>query len=493
MFDERGDEVGPGGGGYLVLKRPWPAMLRGIFGDDARYRETYWSRYENVYFAGDGARIDRDGDFWLLGRVDDVMNVSGHRISTIEVESALVDHHDVAEAAVCSRKDAITGEAIVAYVTLKSGRERLGREARGAAQPRRREDRSDREAGEHRLHARSCRRRAAARSCAGCSATWPRTASSATRRRSPTRRWWRRSSTAPPTAPATRLDSPVAVGTILGRMESLETTSLMTIGRFSRLTGLTVKALRHYDELGLLRPAAVDPATGYRSYSSAQVAVAEAIRTLRRLELPLDDISSLLATDDPAAVRRVLVDHQRRTAHRAAELNVILQGLQPLIDGKETVMGTPAEALDAEAERRLGVDLFNKTWTLMEKEDRTQDDDDEMVHCAHASAYHWRQVGTPANRSRSEWQCSRVYAILGRTEPALHHARRCLEIVDAHPDDMKDWDRPAALEALARAHWVAGDLDEARRYAAEGRELTARIEDDDDRAIIEADFATIRI
>jgi acetyl-CoA synthetase len=119
VYDERGNEVGPGGGGYLVLKRPWPAMLRGIFGDDARYRETYWSKYDGVYFAGDGARIDRDGDFWLLGRVDDVMNVSGHRISTIEVESALVDHHDVAEAAVCSRKDATTGEAIVAYVTLK--------------------------------------------------------------------------------------------------------------------------------------------------------------------------------------------------------------------------------------------------------------------------------------------------------------------------------------------------------------------------------------
>jgi acetyl-CoA synthetase len=123
VFDERGNEVGPGGGGYLVLKRPWPAMLRGIFGDDARYRETYWSKYENVYFAGDGARIDRDGDFWLLGRVDDVMNVSGHRISTIEVESALVDHPDVAEAAVCSRKDATTGEAIVAYVTLKGSAE----------------------------------------------------------------------------------------------------------------------------------------------------------------------------------------------------------------------------------------------------------------------------------------------------------------------------------------------------------------------------------
>ena len=123
VYDEAGNEVGPGGGGYLVLKKPWPAMLRGIFGDDQRYRDTYWSKYENIYFAGDGARIDRDGDYWLLGRVDDVMNVSGHRISTIEVESALVDHTDVAEAAVCSRADATTGEAIVAYVTLKAGRE----------------------------------------------------------------------------------------------------------------------------------------------------------------------------------------------------------------------------------------------------------------------------------------------------------------------------------------------------------------------------------
>jgi acetyl-CoA synthetase len=123
IYNEAGEEVGPGGGGYLVLKRPWPAMLRGIFGDDARYRETYWSKYGDVYFAGDGARVDQDGDFWLLGRVDDVMNVSGHRISTIEVESALVDHQDVAEAAVAARNDATTGQAIVAFVTLKGGNE----------------------------------------------------------------------------------------------------------------------------------------------------------------------------------------------------------------------------------------------------------------------------------------------------------------------------------------------------------------------------------
>jgi acetyl-CoA synthetase len=123
VYDEQGNEVGPGGGGYLVLRRPWPAMLRGIYNADDRYRETYWSKYEDVYFAGDGARIDEDGDFWLLGRVDDVMNVSGHRISTIEVESALVDHKEVAEAAVCGRKDAQTGQAIVAYVSLKGGKE----------------------------------------------------------------------------------------------------------------------------------------------------------------------------------------------------------------------------------------------------------------------------------------------------------------------------------------------------------------------------------
>src|SRR5579862_445476 len=123
VYNEVGEEVGPGGGGYLVLRKPWPAMLRGIYGDDARYRETYWSKFGDVYFAGDGARIDADGDFWLLGRVDDVMNISGHRISTIEVESALVDHNEVAEAAVAARADAMTGQAIVAFVTLKGGSE----------------------------------------------------------------------------------------------------------------------------------------------------------------------------------------------------------------------------------------------------------------------------------------------------------------------------------------------------------------------------------
>jgi acetyl-CoA synthetase len=119
IVDNDGSSVGIPGGGYLVLRKPWPAMLRGIYGDPERYKQTYWSRFEGRYFAGDGAKRDDDGYFWLLGRVDDVMNISGHRISTTEVESALVDHNDVAEAAVIGKVDETTGQQIVAFVTLK--------------------------------------------------------------------------------------------------------------------------------------------------------------------------------------------------------------------------------------------------------------------------------------------------------------------------------------------------------------------------------------
>jgi acetyl-CoA synthetase len=104
-----------------VLKRPWPGMLRGIYGDPERYKATYWNRFKGMYFAGDGARRDEDGYFWLLGRVDDVMNISGHRISTIEVESALVDHPVVAEAAVVGKHDPVSGEAIFAFVITRTG------------------------------------------------------------------------------------------------------------------------------------------------------------------------------------------------------------------------------------------------------------------------------------------------------------------------------------------------------------------------------------
>jgi acetyl-CoA synthetase len=121
VVDDAGKEVGNGGGGYLVLDKPWPSMLRGVWREPQRYEETYWSRFDGVYFAGDGAKLDDDGALWLLGRVDDVMNVSGHRISTTEVESALVSHHAVAEAAVVGANDALTGQAIVAFVILRGG------------------------------------------------------------------------------------------------------------------------------------------------------------------------------------------------------------------------------------------------------------------------------------------------------------------------------------------------------------------------------------
>ncbi|MFD4195343.1 acetate--CoA ligase [Amycolatopsis thermoflava] len=131
VVDDTATEVGKGGGGYLVLDKPWPSMLRGIWGDDERFRDTYWSRFadQGFYFAGDGAKYDNDGDIWLLGRVDDVMNVSGHRISTTEVESALVSHPTVAEAAVVGASDPTTGQGIVAFVILRGSAAEGGEEA----------------------------------------------------------------------------------------------------------------------------------------------------------------------------------------------------------------------------------------------------------------------------------------------------------------------------------------------------------------------------
>jgi acetyl-CoA synthetase len=148
VVDDAGQPVGKGEGGYLVLDEPWPAMLRTIWGDDQRFKDTYWSRFKDVYFAGDGAKLDEDGDIWLLGRVDDVMNVSGHRLSTTEIESALVSHPKVAEAAVVGAKDEDTGQAVCAFVMLRESagdggedivqelREHVAREIGKIARPR---------------------------------------------------------------------------------------------------------------------------------------------------------------------------------------------------------------------------------------------------------------------------------------------------------------------------------------------------------------------
>lgn len=129
VVDDEGHPVPNGAGGYLVIAKPWPSMLRGIWGDPDRYVDTYWSRFRGLYFAGDGAKKDEDGDIWLLGRVDDVMNVSGHRLSTTEIESALVSHPWVAEAAVVGAHDETTGQAVVAFVILRAGSEGLDKDA----------------------------------------------------------------------------------------------------------------------------------------------------------------------------------------------------------------------------------------------------------------------------------------------------------------------------------------------------------------------------
>jgi acetyl-CoA synthetase len=129
VVNDEGEPVGNGEGGYLTLTEPWPAMLRTLWGDDDRYKQTYWSRFPGRYFAGDGAKLDEDGDIWLLGRVDDVMNVSGHRLSTTEIESALVSHPKVAEAAVVGAADETTGQAVCAFVILRESALEDGQEA----------------------------------------------------------------------------------------------------------------------------------------------------------------------------------------------------------------------------------------------------------------------------------------------------------------------------------------------------------------------------
>ena len=142
--------------------------------------------------------------------------------------------------------------------------------------------------------------------------------------------------------------------------------------------------------------------------------------------------------------------------------------------------------------RQLGVDLYNSSWALLELADRTPEQDDELVHHVHASMYHWLQAPEceAKNRARGEWLCSRAYSVVGRAEPALHHARRSLEICEQHPDNVEDWDLAFAYEALARASRLAGNQD-ARRFEGRGRELAEKIADPEDRDIALRDYATL--
>ena len=144
-----------------------------------------------------------------------------------------------------------------------------------------------------------------------------------------------------------------------------------------------------------------------------------------------------------------------------------------------------------EQRRELAVALFNHVWSLIRKPERTPEQEDDMIHAAHASRHHWAEVGTAANLARGEWQVSRVYATLGRAEPALYHAGRCLTYCEGSPEEMDDWDLPCAYEALARANSVAGNVEEARRFAERARDLGERIADEEDRKLLEADLATL--
>jgi DNA-binding transcriptional MerR regulator len=266
---------------------------------------------------------------------------------------------------------------------------------------------------------------------------------------------------------------------------------LLTIGRFARLTGLSVGALRHYDELDLLRPARIDRFTSYRWYRRDQLETARTIVRMRDLEVPLETIRDLLATDDPAERRRLLREHRTRIEARTFRLQRVLHILGQLSSedpNAVTTMPVPTE-IDPATRRKLAVDLFNHTWTLLEKTDRTPDEIDEMIHSAHASRYHWGEVGERVNLARGEWQCSRVYAVLGRAEPALWHARRCVDINEAA--GIADWDIASAYEAMARSYLAAGDLEQVAHWKAKATAALDGIAEKDDRDIIEGDIATL--
>ena len=269
---------------------------------------------------------------------------------------------------------------------------------------------------------------------------------------------------------------------------------LLSIGQFARLAGLSVGALRHYDELDVLRPAEIDELTGYRRYRTAQLDDARIIARLRELEVPLEETRDVLAVDDPAERARRLAAHRARIEARSYRLQRVLHQVTGVTQRKEPIVTRPPEPpqLDPATRRALAAGLFNHTWTLLETNPRSQLQDDEMIHAAHASRYHWAEVGQAVNLGRGEWLCSRVYAVLGRAEPALHHARRCLALTEASPE-REEWDLPAAYEAMARASLVAGDTVEAASWKARAISALADVADADDRTPIQADLDSLAI
>ena len=266
---------------------------------------------------------------------------------------------------------------------------------------------------------------------------------------------------------------------------------LMPIGRFARLSGLSVGALRHYDAHGLLAPASVSEETGYRSYAVDQLETARTIALLRNLEMSLPEIRGYLSADAEGRRAR-LARHRGRLQARADRLHRVLHQFKEIPMTTDPAGTTGTDPLDADTHRRLGVDLFNHVWRLLETEERTAEQDDEMVHAAHASRLHWSRSGAsdlPQRLAVGEWQCSRVYAVLGRPEPALHHARRCVALVEA--GGLEDWVAASAYEAMARASSVAGDRAAFDDWRSRARAATDAIADPEDREVIEGDLATL--
>jgi DNA-binding transcriptional MerR regulator len=267
----------------------------------------------------------------------------------------------------------------------------------------------------------------------------------------------------------------------------------LTIGQVARLSGLTTRALRHYDKLGVLRPAEVSDENAYRWYARDQVETARQVRVLRELEVPLDEVRRIVADPDSEDAARRIAAHRARIEARLTELRTTYYFLGKLAGGQEIEDVMPIRpasvSLEPALQRKTAADLFNYTWTLLEKSDRTERETDLMVHAAHASRFMWEDIGEPVNHARGEWQISRVYSVADRPEPALHHARRCLQIVEEH--GVGDFDLACAYEALARAHATAGERDAAARYEALGREAAARIEEADDRELVVSDLDSL--
>ena len=255
---------------------------------------------------------------------------------------------------------------------------------------------------------------------------------------------------------------------------------------------LTARALRHYDRLGLLVPHEVS-GDGYRWYTETQIDTAVTIARLRSIDVPLDAVRAILEGAREDDVRRLLTQHRSALQARDDGIRRALHSLDHLLDGEgDLYMALKAGAsVPSGDERQLAAQLFNDTWKLLEKESRTPEEVDRLIHMAHASRLHWDNVGDNQNRSMGEWQIARVYSTLGRSEPALFHAQRSVDYASRAGVDA--WALASAHEGLARALAIAGDLVAARDARDKALQLLDGVSDPEDRQIVAGDIDTLPI